>query len=193
MRLFTALWPSSAAVEDLSTVLGEEPSGDWTAAVDELRGFRFVPAGQWHSTLCFHGDEADSERVAASLRSGVADLLHGDPGFVPPRLRLAGAGVFRGVLWVGVVPAPEEDDGGATRRSLHRLAEAAGADSERFRPHVTVARWSGGRGRTDRLAGWLNDYSGPAWSADSLDVVASEREKGVLTYRTVQRIPLTSP
>lgn len=191
--MFTALWPSAAAVEDLSTALQEEPPADWTAAVDELRGFRFVPAGQWHSTLCFHGDGADPERVAAVLRSGVTDLLRREPGFVPPRLRLAGSGVFRGVLWVGVVPAREGDDGEATWRSLRLLAEVAGADSGRFRPHVTVARWSGGRVRTDRLTGRLNDYAGPAWSADSLDVVASERDKGVLTYRTVQRIPLTSP
>ncbi|WP_207630751.1 MULTISPECIES: 2'-5' RNA ligase family protein [unclassified Actinopolyspora] len=161
--------------------------------MEQLRGFRFVPAGQWHSTLCFHGDEADPARVAANLRNGVAGLLREDPGFVPPRLRLAGSGVFRGVLWVGVVPAPEEDDGGVTRRSLHRLAETAGADSERFRPHVTVARWSGGGGRTDHIAGWLDDYAGPAWSVDSLDVVASERDEGVLTYRTVHRVPLTSP
>ncbi|ASU80929.1 RNA 2',3'-cyclic phosphodiesterase [Actinopolyspora erythraea] len=189
MRLFTALWPSEAAVADLSAVLGGNRREKWPVPTEGLSGFRPVPPRLWHMTLCFHGDGADPEAVAARLRAGVSELRATEPGFAVPSLCLAGAGTFRGVLWVGVAP---EDDVAALGPdpALRRLALLAGADEGRFRPHVTVARWSRGRLDPNRITGRLNDYVGPAWPVRSLDVVASERHAGKLTYRTVCRVPL---
>ncbi|WP_019854776.1 RNA 2',3'-cyclic phosphodiesterase [Actinopolyspora mortivallis] len=189
MRVFTALWPSEAAVRDLSEVLDEERTV-WSALSGELRGFRFVSAGQWHLTLCFHGDEADPDEVAERLRTGVAALRESDSEFTVPGLRLAGAGTFRGVLWTGVVPGGEPETRDRTDRLLRALARTAGADPRRFRPHVTVARWARGTLDPSRIPHRLTEYTGPVWSAGELAVVASERGRGGLRYRTVHRIPL---
>ncbi|MGJ7906149.1 2'-5' RNA ligase family protein [Actinopolyspora sp. H202] len=189
MRLFTAFWPSEAAVADLAAVVGANRGGKWPGRAERLRGFRPIPPSRWHMTLCFHGDDADPDTVAARLRAGVAELHETEPDFALPPLCLAGAGTFRGALWVGVVP--ENDVGsGEVAPVLRRVALLAGADVRRFRPHVTIARWSGGRVEPDRLTDRLNSYVGPAWSAGSFDVVASERHSGMLTYRTVYRVPL---
>jgi 2'-5' RNA ligase len=97
-------------------------------------------------------------------------------------MRLAGAGAFphaghADVLWAGV-----EHDG----EELMRLAggvRAAGAKSGiavgggRFHPHLTLARLAV---RSDVTA-WLrvlDEYSGPSWQAQEVELIASYLGQG---------------
>jgi 2'-5' RNA ligase len=106
-----------------------------------------------HLTLLFLGDQPRAR--LPELARAFADALEGAPR---PHLVLDGAGGFprRGderVLWLG---AREEPPGSGRLAELHRrtLAAAAGAGLDLkdelgrpFRPHVTVARPRGRRGR----------------------------------------------
>ncbi|MFC7340713.1 RNA 2',3'-cyclic phosphodiesterase [Saccharopolyspora griseoalba] len=181
MRLFTALWPSPEAVEHLAAAIDGLPPGRVTEVSAGLRKFRFTPAERWHLTLRFHGDDADAARVTERLDRRVA-RLRADP----PRLRLAGAGSFRGVLWVGVLP-----EAGPDERALRELVGAAGGDPRSFRAHLTVARWAGGRARGESVAALLEGYRGPRWTAEEITVVASDLREGAPRYTAVHRAPVT--
>lgn len=160
MRLFSALWPAPEVVEHLAQAL---------AAVPLPPGVRRTPAQHWHLTLAFYGDDADLARRQAEL-----DRL---AALAAPTLRLAGAGTFAGVLWVGVQPA----DG-----ALRELAAAADADPRHpHRPHVTVARWRRSRPPVAVPAG-LADYCGPAWTPRRAVLVHSHGG----TYRWVHSVAL---
>ncbi|GAA4619236.1 RNA 2',3'-cyclic phosphodiesterase [Saccharopolyspora hordei] len=184
VRLFTAVWPSEEAVRHLSAAVDRlDPDGVARAAAG-LRKFRFSPAERWHLTLCFHGDDADPEHVTERLERRVARLRATDPA--PPRLRLAGSGAFRSVLWVGVEAATPEDD-----RVLRAMVHAAGGDPHGYRAHLTVARWVAGRADRERLGELLADYSGPWWHARELAVVRSDLGEGGPTYRAVHHVGVT--
>nr|WP_228046359.1 2'-5' RNA ligase family protein [Saccharopolyspora sp. HNM0983] len=179
--MFTALWPSAEAVDDLVAALAALDEHRVAAATAGLRTFRFVPSARWHLTLCFHGDDADEHDLAERLEAGAARAAA-----YPPALRVAGAGVFRGVLWAGVRPAGAEDG-----RALRELVRAAGGDPEAHRAHLTVARWAAGRADRAALTGLLDGYAGPWWTADELALVRSEQRAGGREYRTVHRVPVT--
>ncbi|GAB3275261.1 RNA 2',3'-cyclic phosphodiesterase [Parasphingorhabdus pacifica] len=184
MRLFTALW------------LPPVPSGHLEAAIDELgprrveeaaagvRGFRFLPARQWHLTLCFHGEVADPEPLGTRLGRRVRRLNGHDTEFAAPRLRLAGTGSFRGVLWIGVEPEAESD-----AAALRSLARAAGADPHSYRAHLTVARWNRGRA-SEALRGLFAGYAGPRWRVEEIALVRSEPGRGPPVYSTTHRVPV---
>jgi 2'-5' RNA ligase len=167
VRLFAALWPPEYAVAGLQQ------------AVDDLDlppEARPVPPQRWHLTLCFYGNRADPDERAAFLATRLA-------GLSAPTLQLSGAGTFGQVLWVGVQPVSDAD-----REVLAAIAAAAGA-TERFHPHVTVARWRRGRPRravSQRLAG----FSGPVWTAAEVALVRSVPGAGGSTYSTLHRVPL---
>lgn len=166
MRLFSALWPPEQAIADLERAFG---------TVELPNGVRRVPTAKWHLTLAFYGNDASQEERTEFLDQRLAGLR-------APTLRLAGAGTFAGVLWVGAEPVTDED-----REALHAVAAAAGAD-QRFRPHITVARWRSNRprrGLTRSLAG----YRGPAWTASEVSLVHSARGTGA-GYVGVHRVPL---
>ncbi|WP_243793107.1 RNA 2',3'-cyclic phosphodiesterase [Saccharopolyspora gloriosae] len=172
-RLFTAVWPPREAVEHLAGVLDEvrlERIGS------QLRGFRLMPTRQWHLTLCFHGpaDPADS---AARLDRQVP------AAGAAPRLRLAGAGMFRGVLWAGVEFAAEPDG-----RTLRALVRAAGGDADGFRAHLTLARWNAGGLDRRTLPRQLHGYAGPWWNATEVALVRSDQEPAGPVYRTVHSV-----
>lgn len=163
MRLFTALVPPEAAVRSLAGALRDVPAAP---------GVRWIAAEQWHVTLGFFGDDDPASRDVW-LRPRLA-------GMMAPRIHLAGAGTFRGVLWCGV--AGDE---------LGTLAEAAGADNtERaFHPHVTLARGHppGGLGN---LVSYLADHAGPSWLATQVVLMRSDRGHTGATYTPVARYPL---
>lgn len=163
MRLFSAVWlPAPAGAHAERAVRGLELPA----------GVRPVPADKWHLTLAFYGNDASLPQRAAHL-----DRLAGLPA---PALRLAGAGMFTGVLWIGVQPVAEAD-----REALAALAGAAGAGTP-YRPHLTVARWR--RGTPDRrLAQRLAGYQGPVWVPTSVDLVRSDPGA---RYTTVHSVPL---
>lgn len=189
MRLFTALWPSQEAVRHLAatveTLRSTYPQ-QLAQATEGLRKFRFIPPERWHLTLCFHGDDADFDRLGDRLARRVERVSRTQPEFGPPRLRMAGGGVFRGVLWVGVQPKEDED-----AAVLSTVADMAGTDARSFRAHVTLARWAAGRaGRA--LPGLFEEYEGPWWSAREASVVCSEQQSGAPAYRTIRRVGLTA-
>jgi len=177
-RLFTALWPAPPAVEDLSAAVARLPRERVERATADLGRFRFLPPERWHLTLRFHG-AAEPEPLAARLDERVAELT------ARPRMRLAGSGVFRGVLWVGAEPAGEAD-----AAALRELVRAADGDPETFRAHLTIARWSAGRPRG--LAGLLEAYAGPWWEAAEAALVRSDQDHTGSTYRTLHRAGLPS-
>lgn len=189
MRLFTALWLPEDAGHDLDRELRRvraKQAGALEEATGRLRGFRFIPADRWHLTLCFHGDNADPDWLADRLSRRVGRLIRTNPGFGPPRLRLASAGTFGSVLWIGLQVATEHDDA-----ALRGLVRAAGADPHDYVGHLTVARW--GRGRATRgLSALFDEYQGPWWTAAEITLVRSDLGRSGPVYETVHRVPLTS-
>lgn len=167
-RLFTAVWPPREAIEHLAGVVDEARLERVGAG---LRRFRLVPPRQWHLTLCFHG-AADLTAMAARLDDRV-------PGATAPRLRLAGVGTFRGVLWAGVEPAADSDD-----RALRALVRAAGGDADGFRAHLTLARWNAGRLDRRSLSAALDGCAGPWWDVTEVALVRSDQEQAGSVYRT---------
>ncbi|WP_242187447.1 RNA 2',3'-cyclic phosphodiesterase [Saccharopolyspora soli] len=184
MRLFTALWPSEEAVRHLASTVDRLDPELVTEATAGLRKFRFTTPQHWHLTLCFHGDDADQQHVTDRLERRVARLLATDPA--PPRLRLAGAGTFRGVLWIGVEAATDTDD-----TTLRALVRAAGGDPRDYRAHLTIARWAAGRADRELLPGLFAGYAGPWWQSRELTVVCSDLREGARVYRTVHRVAVT--
>jgi RNA 2',3'-cyclic 3'-phosphodiesterase len=169
MRMFIALPLPEEVKEDLSTFLEprQEAGSDLRWALPE----------QWHLTLAFLPEVADRhtdellerlERVASRRK--------------PLELRLAGAGAFphagqARVLWAGV-----EHDG----EELMRLAggvRAAGAKSGtevgggRFHAHLTLARL-GAPADVTRWLRVLDEYSGPSWAVNEVQLIASYLGQG---------------
>ena len=153
-RLFVALWPPDAVRACLRTAVAQ--------ARAEHADLRWQPANRWHLTVAFLG-QADAEQAAARLDA----LAEGD--WDPAPIRLAGAGCFGPILWVGV-------DGGPWLPDLARSVQRAlRTEDRRFTPHVTVAR---GRGRdANRLARAaipaLEPLRSPPWTPHELTLVAS--------------------
>jgi len=167
VSLFSALWPSDPAVAHLDRAFRQ---------VGLPSGVRPTPATRWHLTLGFYGNDAVVPERARFLDDQLS-------GMTAPALRLAGAGTFPGVLWVGVEPATPAD-----RQALRMLATAAGA-GRRFQPHITVARWrldQPGALMVDQLAA----YRGPAWTAASVSLISSDSGASSRDYTTVHSVPL---
>ncbi len=167
MRLFVGITPSSEAISHAA------------GAVDRIASttpdVRWMPPQRWHVTLAFLGD-VDPDRVPV-LTARLDEVA----GAQRPleALRLAGAGTFRGVLWLGIADAAAElGSEGVTGRPLptevrlealahavqHEM-RAAGVpvESRPWRPHLTIARWASPRkdrrastatGSDDVLGGW---------------------------------------
>jgi len=162
-RLFTAIVPPARIVAALTKRLADVPTAP---------GLRWVPPEKWHVTLGFFGaDDASTRQAWLEPRL---------PGVAAPRVRFAGSGTFRGVLWCGVAG----DD-------ITDLAHAAGAHNQQraFHPHVTLAR---GRppGGLDRIAAYLREYRGPSWLATEVVLLRSDRGEHGAVYTPVARYPL---
>jgi RNA 2',3'-cyclic 3'-phosphodiesterase len=169
VRVFTALYPSPAALADLDRV------------VDPLRrrhgDLTWTRSEQWHLTLTFHGN-LDPDRLerfdrvvarCASVRSVTS-------------ARLSGGGAFpsttRGrMLWAGV----EAADGRLVElhRNLAARLRRSGwdVDRRRYRPHLTLARSRRSRDLSP-LVDALVGYHGPDWDVDRIVVVVSRSGRG---------------
>lgn len=172
MRLFSAVVPPAAALDELDTAVRQA-----RAAVGELR---WIPQRSWHVTLCFYGED-DPEARAAWLGDRLAAA--------PARpLSLTGSGTFPGVLWVGV------------SGELADLASAAGADDDPrpYHPHLTLARWRRDRGRRAAAeaavaAESLASFRGAAWQVAEVVLIRSELSRAGARYAVHHRHPLTPP
>jgi 2'-5' RNA ligase len=178
MRLFVGITPSSEAISHAA------------GAVDRIASttpdVRWVTPQRWHVTMAFLG-EVDPDRVPvlAARLDAVAAAQAPLEGF-----RLARAGTFRGVLWLGIADA-ELRSGCATRRPLPtgvQLATLAGEVQNEMRaagipverrpwsPHLTIGRWRPSPERdavAQRAARALVDYAGPAFDVHALQLVHS--------------------
>jgi len=185
--MFVALVPPAAAVEDLDAFLEPRRAS---------APFRWALPEQFHVTLSFLAAVADrhlDELVERLERAGKRRTSFGT--------RIAGGGAFPNVgrarvVWAGL----DLDEHGATE--LHRLATGTRAaasrtgvpvDGQRFRSHITVARL----GRPAEVSNWvrlLDAYSGPPWTADRIELVASHLGEGPRRrprYETIATIPLS--
>jgi 2'-5' RNA ligase len=183
VRLFVAVDPPPTAVTALDAALGER---------DE-RLLRWAPPDQWHLTLVFCGEvaETDVDELRARLARAAARAT-------PFSLQLIGGGTFpkqaakARVVWVGV---------GGDVPALTRLAERCAAaarrtgievEDRRYRPHLTVARArreaADARAQVDRLA----DFATEPWRVASLRLVKSTVGSSV-THETLEQFALASP
>lgn len=164
MRLFVALTPPQAVLDDLGALVArirpDHPELRWTRPE------------QWHLTLVFLG--AVAEDVLPGLRRRLARVAARTP---PVTMRFAGGGSFGSpararVLWVGV-----RGDREALRRLAGRVAAVAtrsglDVDERPYRPHLTLAR-AGTPADVRPLREVLDGYAGESWDARHLDLIAS--------------------
>ncbi|HEY3810401.1 MAG TPA: RNA 2',3'-cyclic phosphodiesterase [Acidimicrobiales bacterium] len=168
-RLFVAVWPPAALVDQLRAL--ERPVRS---------GLRWTTPDQWHITLRFVGSVDDTAEAqlrdaltGAAAGAGSADASAG------PRLRALGNAVW-------VLPVTGLD-------SLAQIVQQATGDIGRpparrpFRGHVTVARARHSRGLAGLPAGSLSAQ----WTVDELTLVASDLHRDGARYHVVGRWPLT--
>jgi 2'-5' RNA ligase len=171
MRAFVAVVPPPEVIGHLDSFL-EVRRG--------AAAYRWAPAEQLHVTLAFLADVPDRKRDELGERLGRAAARRtAFPAAV------AGGGAFPNVgrarvLWAGLDLAETD------RTELSRMATGARAaatragvpvDGQRFRPHLTVARL----GQPGEVTSWvrlLDAYRGPAWTVDTITLVASYLGEG---------------
>jgi 2'-5' RNA ligase len=192
VRLFTAVYPSAEASAHLDLALAGV-GGDALGP-----GLRWVPTGQRHVTLVFHGEIPDG-----AVDGYVEDLAGSLDEVDPFDLELAGSGSFGGrTLWVGTGGDVER-----LRELSHTVSRTAaesgveGAERSGGRPHLTVARASSSLVGADRarerrarrrdpaatvtpaspFGSWaraLSVYRGPRFTVGEVRVVASRLGAG---------------
>jgi 2'-5' RNA ligase len=167
--VFTALYPSPAALADLDRVVSA-----LRRRHDDLTWTR---SEQWHLTLTFHAD-LDPDRLERFDRV-VARCASACPA---TSARLSGGGAFpsttRGrMLWAGVEPADERLV--ELQRNLAARLRRSGwdVDRRRYRPHLTLAR-SRRRRDLSPIVDALVGYHGPDWAVDRIVVVVSRPGDG---------------
>ncbi|MEM9048450.1 MAG: RNA 2',3'-cyclic phosphodiesterase [Pseudomonadota bacterium] len=147
MRLFAAIPLPVEAQDRLDTLLDDLPEG------------RPVLPESMHVTLAFF-DECN-RHVAADLDAGLDTIR-----LPPPNLALDGLGMFGDgrprVLYAAVSPDP-----GLTRlrEKVLGVARNTGLSMRRarFKPHVTLVRFSNGAGRGPRMDRWIAGRAGLHW------------------------------
>ncbi|MFB9237106.1 RNA 2',3'-cyclic phosphodiesterase [Plantactinospora siamensis] len=176
MRLFVALYPPAAALDDLDARIAGLRIGAATARGVNVR----LPDRHLvHVTLAFLGDVADDRLTEAQAALGRAAEAWRAADAGPPLLELAGGGRFgRGrftILWVGLGGEVERVRklSAAIRRELRRARLPH--DRRPFKPHLTVARPGDRIPAADVAAdrAELVGYVGPAWPATEMALVRS--------------------
>ena len=174
-RLFVAVTPSAAAIEDLGAVV----DGLHVSQANRPgHSTRLAARDRWHVTVVFLGD-VPGDRVVA-----VADAVRaGTDGTGPFELRLAGGGTFgrgsRAILWSGLDGDVEtlRQLSLTVRRELRRARLPF--DRKPLRAHVTLSR-PGDRVAPDLVkadVATLAGHSGPMWTVADVQLMASEMEQ----------------
>ncbi|MEV8313617.1 RNA 2',3'-cyclic phosphodiesterase [Streptomyces sp. NPDC059900] len=176
VRVFIALAPPDDAKQELARVLGP--------AYEAHPRMRWNRIEDWHITLAFLGEVPAS--VVSLLSTPLARLAAARR---PLTLTLRGGGHFdERVLWSGI--GGDLDDLHSLAGEVRAVVEECGLPpAERpFRPHLTLARARRDTpSRAVQAAAGLDGFTGRAWQAGRLHLVASNigRGPGPIRYRDV--------
>jgi RNA 2',3'-cyclic 3'-phosphodiesterase len=185
MRLFVAIAPPAAALDELDALAGPLRA--------RRRDLRWTSRDAWHVTLAFLGQVEEPAAVRLMPRLERAARRHH-----ALRLAFSGAGAFpsparASVLWSGLC-----GDRGALARlagSVAAAASRAGApppdQGRRFRPHLTLARCRMPADVTELVAA-LAGYQGQPWTADRVHLIRSHLGAAP-RYVTLASWPLRAP
>ncbi|MFC7306345.1 RNA 2',3'-cyclic phosphodiesterase [Streptomyces monticola] len=186
MRLFAAVLPPAAAVDELA--LAARKLRDMPGA----GGLRWTERAGWHFTLAFMGEVPD-ERVP-DLTERLARAAHRTEAF---RLALHGGGRFGDrALWAGAA-----GDLAVMRRLAERAdaaARKAGLDMDQHRgytPHLTLARSRAATLDLRPFVTALDAFEGTPWTVGDLALVRSNLPRSGVPgeqprYEEVERWPL---
>ncbi|MFC0004982.1 RNA 2',3'-cyclic phosphodiesterase [Micromonospora siamensis] len=178
MRLFVAVYPPPAAVDDLTERVARLRVAAATAAGINVR---LADPANAHLTLAFLGEVAEDRLTEVTSTLGLAAETFRAGRDSSPRLRLGGGGRFgRGrftVLWVDLRGDVAEL---STLARLIRIGLRRGRlphDEKPFRPHLTIARPGDRLDPADVAADQaaLDGYLGPEWPAAELVLVRSHQ------------------
>ena len=188
MRLFVAVLPPPAVVEDLTEFLGprrEAPDGP-----------RWSHPGQWHVTLAFMGSAP--ARVVEPLTDALADLVGRVPG---GQVSIAGSVAFPSpyaarVLGMEVLDSPAGWLPGLAR-TVRSGCSVVGAAPEGgpFRPHLTLGRFA----RPTEATKWLrvlDTYRSEPFDVTEVVLVESRLgsgRDGRARHDVVATLPLAEP
>lgn len=188
MRLFVAFGLPEEVVGRLDRALAP--------LRDEHPGLNWTPPATWHVTLAFLGEveEQRLDDVEAAVSRGVVTAGEGERGG-PVELSLGAPGRFGDrVAWVGVEDRPR----GAVARLGAAVQDAIAAcpglpvDRRDIRPHVTIAR---ARGRRGRLPAGFDDAVPEltaSWTVTQATIFRSHLGAGPLVHEPVGAVPLGS-
>lgn len=152
-RLFIALWPPSAVLEELAREVAP--------LREALPDLKWQPPQRWHITVAFLGER--DEELALTQFGRIRLTPAGT-------LAIAGAGTFGPVLYAGV----EADDW--LKPLAHQTRRACRVrERKRYRPHVTLgrARQSSARDTLEQAVESLLPFRGQGWQAEELTLVRS--------------------
>jgi RNA 2',3'-cyclic 3'-phosphodiesterase len=159
-RLFVAVWPPDEVVEHIRSLRRKDQ-----------RGIRFVPPENWHMTVRFLGEAAESEVVAA--------LDEIDRSTTPPPLARLGPGVDVLNGRAVVIPVAGLDE---LARSVERATKHLGEPPrKRFVGHLTLARWARGARMPEVLGAPFADE----FTVSEIALVLSRLEPTGARYETV--------
>ncbi|MFJ3926403.1 RNA 2',3'-cyclic phosphodiesterase [Streptomyces sp. NPDC090022] len=189
MRLFAAVLPSTAAMEELRLALA-------APGLPAPQALRWTSRPGWHFTLAFMGEVRDE--VLPELHARLERAAHRTAPFP---LRLHGVGHFgHRSLWTGAA-----GDLDALRMLAERAdaaARRAGVPMEqhrRYTPHLTLARAreAGGADLRPYLEA-LASFEGTPWQVAELSLVRSHLPTSGVPgeqprYEVVGAWPLTGP
>ncbi len=151
-----------------------------------VNGARWQTEQQLHLTLRFIGevDEARAEDIDSAL---------GAISFQPFEVSLQGAGLFGDLrkprmLWIGVGPETplahlaQKIDTAMVRMGLP-------ADSRKFTPHITVARFKGATGRVDRFLAANDQLFSAPWTVERFTLFRSHLAHSGAIYEPLATYP----
>jgi len=178
-RLFIALPVPEEIADELTTLQSGVPDARW------------VPAENFHVTLCFAGEVQGG--VMKDLEEELSDIAG-------PQFTLAVAGVEQ--FSTGKQPkalvalVAKNDRLDWLQQKVSTVARNCGVEIDRrkFRPHVTLARFSNGAETGHHIAQFMAGHStfqaGP-WVADHFALYSSRRSSGGAVYREEAAYDLT--
>lgn len=169
-RLFVAVWPPPAVVQELARI--ERPARP---------GIRWTTEDQWHVTLRFFGEVGDDE--VEDGKTALSKL--GSAGLKGPPRAVAGPALARLGSSILCVPVAGLDRLAA---SVGRLTAGIGmpVGDRRFRGHLTIARAKGVNPLPPVPVAFL-----ASWHIDEVTLVASRLHPDGARYQVISRVALT--